>query len=243
MSIRFFSFLAVATVVAAVPFTACVEPPPKIAAMPASGLSLRLYTFGASAKEAREAFELVKANNKSFALVREGGDGEVLVGLENDSPKCVQPTALCSFKVAYRIKDNQGKVVHASTTTISANAERCTGLCERALNNIAVRVVEAAAAALKGNEIPVDEASVDDGGGAVVVVEASAAVDAAPAKPKKHGGKEVKPEPPMCSVAAGPHLPTQEAETRAAQVEALKRLGVLEQDEYDCLRKKYLERL
>ncbi len=37
--------------------------------------------------------------------------------------------------------------------------------------------------------------------------------------------------------------PAAEAEKRAAQVEILKRLSVLDQDEYDCLRKAYLSRL
>ena len=52
-----------------------------------------------------------------------------------------------------------------------------------------------------------------------------------------------KAEPAICAIAHGPHLPSEEAEKRAAQVEALKRLEVLTQDEYDCLRKAYLDRL
>ena len=68
---------------------ACVEPPPKIAAIPATGLSLRVYAFGASAQEMRRAFEAVHQNNHAFTVVNEGGDGDALVGLENDSPKCV----------------------------------------------------------------------------------------------------------------------------------------------------------
>jgi hypothetical protein len=240
MSTRHLFFLGVAAFSSLGPFAAlCNEPPPKIAAIPAGGFSLRVYAFGASAKEAREAFEQVKANNKSFSVVREGGDGEVVIGLENDSPKCVQPTALCQFKVAYRIKDNQGKIVHTSTATISANAERCSGLCEKALNNVSVRVIEAAVLALKTSGADAgDEAAVEDAG----IVDA--APEAGPTKPKKPGAKEPpKPDPAMCMVAAGPHLPTQEAETRVAQVEALKRLSILDQEEYDCLRKKYLERL
>src|SRR5688500_14421438 len=116
----------------AVAFSACVEPPPKIDSIPPSGLSLRLHTFGASAQDARSAFQAVRQTNKGFALVREGGDGEVLVGLENDSPKCVAPTALCSFKVAVRIRNNAGKVVHSGITQVSANADRCADLCDKA---------------------------------------------------------------------------------------------------------------
>jgi serine/threonine-protein kinase len=133
-------------------FAACVEPPPKIAAIPAGGLALRLYVFGASALDARQAFDAAKHTNKNLRIVREGGDGELLVGLENDSPKCVAPMALCSFKVALRIKNNDGKVVHRSTTTASANAERCADLCDRALSSMVVKAIEAASAALKGGE-------------------------------------------------------------------------------------------
>src|SRR5262245_58932641 len=119
---------------------ACVEPPPKINAIPASGLALRLHVFGASAQDAYRAFDSIKQNNKSFALVSQGGDGEVLVGLENDSPKCVPPTGLCSFVVSFRIKDASGNIVHASTTNVSANSDRCSDLCSTALNNVAVKV-------------------------------------------------------------------------------------------------------
>jgi hypothetical protein len=94
-----------------------------------------------------------------------------------------------------------------------------------------------------------------DGGGATAVTTsadvADAAVDAGPppAHPKKSKDKtkvEVAPpkaEPAICAVGHGNHLPSDEAERRAAQVEVLKRLNVLSQDEYDCLRKAYLERL
>src|SRR5262245_44542187 len=71
---------------------ACVEPPPKIAAIPSTGLAVRLHVFGASALDARRTFDAAKANNKNFRIVQEGGDGELLVGLDNDSPKCVEPT-------------------------------------------------------------------------------------------------------------------------------------------------------
>ncbi len=255
---------AVAFAVLGVTFAACIEPPPKIAAIPAGGISLRLFVFGATAQEVRQAFDAAKQTNKNFFLVREGGDGEVLVGLENDSPKCVQPTALCSYKIAIRIRDNQGKVVHSSTTTATANAERCADLCERAHNIMVVKVVESAVAALKsaGNEGDAAASDLTDAGtseGVDAGADASsnattASGAAAPTRPavKKGAGKSTpvrteppppKPEPAICTVAHGPHLPAEEAEKRAAQVEALKRLGVLDQDEYDCLRKAYLDRL
>ena len=67
--------------------------------------------------------------------------------------------------------------------------------------------------------------------------------EAATSKPGGKGRAPAKTTPAMCTVATGPRLPTEEAEGRAAQVEVLKRLGVLEQSEYDCLRKAYLSRL
>ncbi|HVH41588.1 MAG TPA: hypothetical protein VM925_04570 [Labilithrix sp.] len=249
------------TVAAAIPvlgstFAACVEPPPKIAAIPSSGLALRLFVFGASAQEARQAFEAAKQNNKNFTLVKEGGDGEVVVGLENDSPKCVAPTALCSFKLAFRVRDNQGNVVHVSTTTASANAEKCSDLCDRALNAAVVKVIEASAAALKSSSTDGDggAASSSDGGEPIEAGSPDASAAAAPAASSKPAKKVVaknasskpepaKAEPAMCVVGHGPTLPAEEAEKRAAQVEALKRIGVLDQDDYDCLRKAYLDRL
>ncbi len=229
---------------------ACVEVPPKIAAIPASGLSLRIYAFGASAQEARRAFEAVHQNNTTFTVVNEGGDGEVLIGLENDSPKCVPPTALCSLKVSFRIRDNKGEVLHASTTSVSASSDRCSELCTKALNNVAVKVVEAAAGVLKGGGTL--DASLEGGDGvstdASTTIDAAPAVDAAVPAPRgsKKGAKAEpppKPQPAICSVANGPRLPAEEAEKRAAQVEVLKRLSIIDQDEYDCLRKAYLARL
>ncbi len=223
---------------------ACVEPPPKIAAIPPTGLALRVHVFGASAAEARRSIEAVKENNKTFSVVKEGGDGEVLLGLENDSPKCVAPTAICSYKIAVRIRDNESKVVHASTTTVTASSDRCSDLCAKALVDVAVKVVEIASAALKDDAVA--EASVED---------AAEPVEAGPTETgpvAKAGGKKTKPEPKaepakpepiMCAVGHGARLPTEDAERRAAQVEALKRLSVLDQDEYDCLRKAYLDRL
>ena len=139
---------------------ACIEPPPKIAAVPASGFALRLHVFGASAVEAQRTFAAVKQNNPSFALVDEGGDGEVLVGLENDSPHCVAPTAMCSYRVSYRITDNDGVVLAAKTTTIDATSDSCSDLCAQALNHVAVKIVELAVADLHGEdaESPADDA-------------------------------------------------------------------------------------
>ncbi len=204
---------------------ACMEVPPKLPAIPASGLALRVYAFGASAQDARRAFEAVHQNNTQFTVVNQGGDGEVIVGLENDSPKCVAPTALCSFKISYRVRDNKGEVLHAATTTVSTNSDRCSAVCSKALVDVAVTVVEAAAAVLRTGAAP-------DGG-----VETTAAVGA------RTAGPPPKALPAMCSVGSGPRLPAEEAEKRAAQVEVLKRLSLLDQEEYDCLRKAYLARL
>jgi hypothetical protein len=261
---RLASLAVVGTVLAAT--YACVEPPPKIAAIPAGGLSVRLHVFGASAIDARHTFDAAKENNKSFVVVKEGGDGEVLVGLDNDSPKCVEPTALCSYKVAYRIKDAKGDVVAQSTTSVAASGEHCGDLCARALNNVVVKVIEAAAVALKGATpttteagAPV-EATEGDGGSTAAAADAGAPVEDASAPPAataskegkkkpKHGKAEPPPPPPpkaaplMCSVGPGARLKSEEAERRAAQVDALRRLNVLDQEEYDCLRKAYLERL
>jgi hypothetical protein len=239
----FFAAAAVTT-----SFYACVEPPPKIASIPSNGLALRVHVFGASAYDARSTIEAVKENNKSFKVVTEGGDGEVLLGLENDSPHCVAPTALCSYKIAMRIKDRKGTVVHQSVSTVQASAERCADLCSKALNNVAVKVVETAASVLGGGA-PAGDASVEGvEGGELALADAAPVVEAgSPAKAKK-GPPAPKAEPPkatpvICAVGSGARLPSEEAEKRTAQVEALKRLGVLEQDEYDCLRKAYLDRL
>ncbi len=235
----------------AVGIYACVEPPPKIDSIPASGLALRVNVFGASAQDSEKSFEAVKQNNKNFAIVTDGGDGEVLVGLDNDSPACVPPTGLCSYKVSYRIRDNAGNVVAADTTSVTATSDHCNGLCAKALTSVSVKVVEAASASLKGGL----SSSAYDGGevpdGAIVGGDfADAVVDAAPPPHTKKSKDKtkvepapVKPEPAICAIGHGNHLPSDEAERRAAQVEVLKRLNVLSQDEYDCLRKAYLERL
>jgi len=237
---------------------ACVEAPPKIAAIPASGLSLRVYAFGASAQETRRAFEAVHQNNTQFTVVNQGGDGDVLVGLENDSPKCVPPTALCSFKISFRIRDNKGETLHAATTTVSASSDRCTEICSKALINVAVKVVEAAAGVLKTGGASDASVETAEGGSsaetasstdAAVPVDAGASAAAAGPAPRgsKKGAAKVepppKPAPAICSVGNGPRLPAEEAEKRAAQVEVLKRLSIIDQEEYDCLRKAYLARL
>lgn len=240
---------------------ACVEPPPKIAAIPAGGLSIRLHVFGATAMDAKQTFDAAKQNNKNLHIVQQGGDGEVLVGLDNDSPKCVEPTALCSFKVVYRVKNANGEVVALGATTASANADRCSDLCARALNQVTVKVLEVASAALKGGGAAIADASVDPPDATATSDEAGladASSDAAPeptTKPKPGGKKKPKekepppepkkaePVPLLCTVGPGNRLKSEDAERRAAQVDALKRLGILEQAEYDCLRKAYLERL
>jgi hypothetical protein len=240
---------------------ACAEAPPKIASIPSSGLALRVYTFGAAAEDARRAFQAVKENNKSFSVVREGGDGEVLLGLDNDSPKCVAPTGLCSFKISYRIRDNNGVILQAATTSVTATSEHCADLCSKALNNVAVKVVEAASAVLKpggvSSEASLDGMTLDASDpdatslglplDAAVVPEASAPTAHGPKSNAKKDAGPVeapsKPEPAICAIGHGLHLPSDEAERRAAQVEVLKRLSILEQDEYDCLRKAYLDRL
>jgi hypothetical protein len=249
---RFILATAVAGLVA---LYACVEPPPKISAIPSQGLALKVFVFGASAQDARRAFEAVRQNNQSFSVVNEGGDGEVLVGLENDSPKCVPPTALCQYRVAFRVRNYKGEVVqNTPATTISASSDRCMDLCAKALNNMVVKVVEAAAVALKSGAPPPPveppEAGVEDAA-------ADAEVDAAPPPPEKPPPRGKKPPPkkppepppppkavpPICTVATGPRLASEDAEKRAAQVEVLKRINVIDQDEYDCLRKAYLDRL
>lgn len=245
--------VALAVTILGVSVEACVEPPPKIASIPPAGLSLRVFVFGASAQEGRDAFEAAQQTNKNLRIVREGGDGEVLVGMENDSPRCVAPTALCSYKIAFRIRDNQGKVVHAATTTASASAERCSELCEKALNSMVVKVIEAASASLKVSDpdAGVEGTTEVASGASDASTSASAAASSKPPAKKaasKHASSSkpegaAKSEPAMCVVGHGPHLASDEAEKRAAQVEALKRLDLLDQDEYDCLRKAYLERL
>lgn len=203
---------------------ACLDPPPKITTLPPAGLSVRVHIFGAAANEVNQAFLAVNKNNPSFHIVNDGGDGDILLGLENDSPMCVPPTGLCSFKVAYRIRDKTGEAVATNTTSITAESDHCADLCARAVNNVVVKVIEDASTALTGPP----PAPPDDAGASKAAAKAKAAS---------------KAPPPMCAIAAGPRLPTEEAEARAAEVEVLKRVGVIDQNEYDCLRKAYLSRL
>jgi hypothetical protein len=200
---------------------ACVAPPPRVAAVSAAGLSLRVHVFGASATEVNDAFVAANKTTPNFHVVHDGGDGDLVLGVENDSPMCVPPTGLCSFKISYRVLSNGGEALTANTTTITAQSDRCANLCTQAINNVVVKVIEDAATALAG-------VASDDTGG-----------PKPPPKPHPTGSKA----PPICAVASGPHLPTEDAEARAGQVEVLKRLGLLDQSEYDCLRKAYLGRL
>ena len=132
------------------------------------------------------------------------------------------PTALCSYKVSYRIRDNKGETVAASSTTISANSNRCSDLCTKALNNVAVKVVEAAAGVLRSSSAAdaSTDADVGDGGSVVEVVD-SGTPPARVAKKAAGKAEPAKPPPPICSVGDGPRLSAEEAEKRAAQVEVL----------------------
>ncbi|HVY44603.1 MAG TPA: hypothetical protein VHB21_01940 [Minicystis sp.] len=236
-----------ALVGAALAFSACIEPPPKIAAIPMSGLALRVYVFGASAEQARQTFDAVKQNNPNFSIVQDGGDGEVLVGLDQDTGACVEPTALCAFKVSYRIKNAKGDVVRAETQEVQETSDRCSLLCDKALRKAVIQIVEHAALNLKGPGETVPDASATPSAAASASPEAGKEKDKdkeakAPKKrePVAAGGKF---EPAICAVGAGPRLPAEEAERRVGQVEALKRMGVLEQDEFECLKKALLARL
>jgi hypothetical protein len=192
--------------------------------VPAAGLKLRVHVFGSSATDVNEAFLLVNKNTPAFRVVNEGGDGDVLVGLENDSPMCVPPTGLCSFKVGYRVRNNAGDTLVNQLTTVTAQSDHCASLCTQAINNVVVKVVGDAVAAITG---PAPAPAEDAGKGA----------------PGKGKAVVKAPTPAICAIAAGPRLASGEAEARAAQVEVLKRIGVLDQAEYDCLRKAYLGRL
>ena len=192
----------------------CVEPPPKIAAIPAGGLSLRLYVFGASAVEVRRTFASARRNNEGFRLVDGEAEADIVVGLEEDSPGCAPPTAVCSFRVVYRVRDKDGTVLDENSATMTSTSSSCTNVCSLVLRDIATKVIEAAAMALH-------PPSRED--------------DAAP-KPKSKRS-------PFCTLVSGARLASDEAEKRTLQIEALRRLSVLDAHEYDCLRKAYLKRL
>jgi hypothetical protein len=246
---------------------ACVAPPPRIPAIPPAGLAVRLHVFGASAKDARGVFEAVKEMNPSFSVVPSAGDGEILVGLDQTTTTCVEPTAVCEFRVSYRIKDASGAVIHSATEDIVASANSCSRICDEALIATVTKVVGEAATYLKGNPPPapptaiepVAAAEVDADAGTTAAADAGS--DAAPpskiaaaSKDKdKDKDKVVEPPPPppapappapvMCGVGAGNKLPADDAELRIGQVEALNRIGVLEEAEFDCLKTAYLTRL
>jgi hypothetical protein len=248
-----------AVVVAPMLALACAEPPPRIPEIPAAGLAVRLHVFGASAKDARGVFEAVKESNPTFSVVPSGGDGEILVGLDQTTTTCVEPTAVCEFRVSYRIKNGAGEVIHGGTEDIVASSDSCSRICDGALVATVTKVVGQAALYLKGNPPraaapePEPVASTDPDAG--VTASADAGGDAA-ALPKAAGAlakKDKAPEPPpapppraapnMCGVGTGAKLQTDDAELRIGQVEALNRIGVLEQDEFDCLKTAYLTRL
>ena len=240
---------AVAGVAAALMVCACLTPPPPVAAIPATGLAVRLYVVGASAQDARRTFEAARQNNKALSIVNEGGDGEVLVALESDSPKCTAPTGLCSFRVFFRVRGNDLVTRREGETSIMASASACYDLCAKALSMVVVRVLEEAALGLR----PRTAEDVDASPVREVTIDASLGSDASrtpgpTAKRKALSTKEAaaKPAPVdrlICGVARGNQLPADEVERRTGQVEVLKRLGILDSVEYDCLRKAYLERL
>ena len=248
---------------------ACIDPPPKIASIPSSGLALRVHVFGADAQAARGYFDSAKQNNRGFTVVQEGGDGEVLVGLENDSPKCVAPTALCSSRRGFRVRDRRGEALQATTTTVSAPADKCPELCSKALVQVVTKVIDTSAGLLvAAGSVSTHEGGVDPEGGVTSSSTDDSGAPSAPLPPSepppdvataKPGAKKkpaakpdappkpaidpAKGEPVMCAVGHGGRLQSDDAEHRAAQVEALKRLNVIDQAEYDCLRKAYLNRL
>src|ERR1700683_1988575 len=117
----------------------CVEPPPKINSLPPAGLAMRVHVFGSSAADVNQALIAANKTNPPLHVVNEGGDGDVFLGLENDSPMCVPPTGLCSFKVSYRVRDKAGEVVATNTTSVTAQSDRCANLCSVAVNNVVVK--------------------------------------------------------------------------------------------------------
>jgi hypothetical protein len=193
---------------------ACLKPAPKLAHFPPQGVALRVDVFGAQAEQARSMFESVRNSNRGLSFVKELADGEVLVGLEQSTVPCVEPTAYCEFRVAMRVRNPAGSVVHAAQTTVGASGDSCYRICDQALQNVATLAVSKAAELLKG-----------ESAGAVEV------------------SKSRRKEPLMCGVGVGPRLPSDEVERRISQVDALKRQGILDPDEFGCLRKSLLTRL
>jgi hypothetical protein len=218
-------FLVAGVALGALAAYACIPPPPAVANVPATGLSLRIHVFGASAADVNNAFIAANQNTPAFHVVNQGGDGDLILGLENDSPMCAPPTGLCSFKVSYRVKNNGGETIVSNTTTITSQSDHCANLCVAAVNNVVVKVIEDAASAVSG------------------AASAGSGEDAGAPKGGAKGKAPAKAASGLCSIASGPRLPAGEAEARAAQVEVLKRVNLLDQSEYDCLRKAYLGRL
>lgn len=211
--------------------SACLEPPPKIAAIPPQGMAIRVHLFGADAEHGRALFDGMKGNNPQLQFVTEGGDGEILIGLDRDNTRCVEPTAYCEYRVALRIRDAAETVLHAEFKPTGESSQTCSYICRKALMKTVVNAMEKAATLLKktGGSTP-DAAPIDD-------------TASNESSDTKRTARSMKREPLFCSVAKGPRLPSQEAEKRIAQVDALKRQGILDEKEFECLRKAYLSRL
>lgn len=193
----------------------CMPRPPKIAALPAAPktFALRLHVFGAEAIDARSLFESVRRSNDQLEYVPYGGDGELLMGIDAIPGRCVEPTAYCEYRVGIRVKNGKGQVVYSQAHKISQTAASCSNLCRITLQKAASFAVEQAAISILK--------------GANSDMSGSAASD----------------EPAICKVGKGARLPSEDAEIRMAQVDALKRQGVLDESEFDCLRKALLDRL
>ncbi len=245
----------------------CVAPPPTINALSGRNLAIKVFVFGADAEDAKDAFEGIHSNNQTFTVVQSGGDADVLIGLEKDSAKCVEPTALCSYRISYRVRNPKGELLKEDSQTILQDADSCARLCKKVLNKVAVTVVEAAAAAVQsGSPAPAASASAEPEPEPSAAPSASASAapsasvpawkippkgstSAKPVEPPKP--EPPKPEPPkphgkdpkICSVGTGPKRPPEEAEKRVAQIDALKRLAVITEAEFDCLKTAYLARL
>jgi hypothetical protein len=237
---------------------ACVEAPPALPALASKPLSIRLHVFGADAEDAHDAVVSLKRNNPNFAVVQDGGDGDVLIGIEKDSAQCVEPTAHCSYRISYRVRRAGGEVVLARDETILADSDSCSRLCDKALNKVAVKAVEDAADALRDAPAAAPSASAASPAGSASAGPGTRPPPGSSARPEPGArpGASAKtpagdapadaaaaPATGICSVAVGPPLPAKEAERRVAQVDALKRLGVIDEAEFDCLRTAYLERL
>jgi hypothetical protein len=215
---RWFTLMALAALL----LPACLEAPPKLAVIPSRGLPLRVHIFGADAKDGRSLFDTVAQINPSLSFVLSGGQGEVLLGLDRDPVPCVEPTGYCEYRVALRVRDAGGATVVSETTRVGASSPSCYLLCKRALQKAVIHAVERAATALTAR------------------AEAAGSDENDPAAPR--GGRR-RHKPPVCGVALGQRLPSEEAELRLAQIDALRRQGVLSVEEFECLRRAFLARL